>query len=99
VPPGRGRAIFQSHRFRQACGDYWLGFTTPYTPEQSGLIERFLRNLREGWTWQTNFQSFLEAKRVMGRWIENDNWSAKDRTKVENSGALECWEIQFPEQR
>jgi len=64
--------IFQSRRFRRACRDYRLRqeFTTPYTPEQNGLIERFFRSLKEECTWQTNFRSFREAKRVVGRWIE-----------------------------
>jgi putative transposase len=36
--------IFQSRRFRAACKDYRLRqeFITPYTPEQNGMIERFV---------------------------------------------------------
>ena len=34
------------------------------------MIERFFRSLKEECTWQTNFRSFREAKRVVGRWIE-----------------------------
>ncbi|MCA9471860.1 MAG: transposase family protein, partial [Nitrospira sp.] len=39
--------IFQSQRFRRACGEYRLQqeFITPYAPEQNGLIERFFRSL------------------------------------------------------
>jgi len=41
--------IFQSRRFRAAMKDYCLRqeFITPYTPEQSGMIERFFRSLKE----------------------------------------------------
>jgi putative transposase len=64
--------IFQSRRFREACRDYRLRqeFTTPYMPEQNGLIERFFRSLKEECTRQTNFRSFREAKRAVGQWIE-----------------------------
>jgi len=48
--------IFQSRRFRRACRDYRLQQEfTPYTPEQNGLIERFVRSLKEECTWQTTF--------------------------------------------
>jgi hypothetical protein len=69
--------IFQSRRFREACRDYRLRqeFTTPYMPEQNGLIERFFRSLKEECTWQTNFRSFREAKRAVARWIEWYNTS------------------------
>jgi len=70
--------IFQSRRFLRACRDYRLRqeFTTPYTPEQNGLIERSFRSLKEECTWQTNFRSFREAKRAVGRWIE---WYNEER--------------------
>ncbi|MCA9480576.1 MAG: transposase family protein, partial [Nitrospira sp.] len=46
---GDNGLIFQSRRFRRACGDDRLQqeFMTPYTPEQNGLIERFFRSLKE----------------------------------------------------
>ncbi len=45
-------------------------FITPYTPEQNGLIERFFRSLKEECTWQHNFSSFRQARRVIRRWID-----------------------------
>jgi len=42
-----------------------------YTPEQNGLIERFLRSLNEKSTWQTNYRSFRDAKRATAGWIES----------------------------
>ena len=64
--------VFQSRRFRAACRDYRLTqeFITPYTPEQNGMIERFFRSLKEECVWQYNFDSFLEAKKAIGQWIE-----------------------------
>jgi putative transposase len=63
--------IFTSRRFRNACRFYHLRqeFITPYTPEQNGLIERFFRSLKEECTWQHNFASFAQAKRVIEKWI------------------------------
>jgi putative transposase len=37
-------------------------FITPYTVEQNGLIERFLRSFKEEGVWQHNFGSFAEAR-------------------------------------
>jgi len=45
-------------------------FIRPYTPEQSGLIERFFRSLKEECVWQHNFGSFGEARTAITRWIE-----------------------------
>ena len=63
--------IFQSRRFRQACGEYRLRqeFITPYTPEQNGLIERFFRSLKEECVWQHHFAGFEEAQRAVARWM------------------------------
>jgi putative transposase len=63
--------IFQSQRFRQACGFYRLEqeYITPYTPEQNGMIERFFRSLKEECIWQHTFENFAEAKMVITAWI------------------------------
>ena len=63
--------IFQSRRFRRACGDYRLQqeFITPYTPEQNGLIERFFRSLKEECVWQHHFAGFEDAQRAVSRWM------------------------------
>ncbi|MCS6316512.1 MAG: IS3 family transposase [Nitrospira sp.] len=62
--------IFQSRRFRQACLDYRLQqeFSTPYMPEQNGMIERFFRSLKEECVWQYTFQTFEEARRIIWDW-------------------------------
>ena len=63
--------IFQSRRFRRACGEYRLQqeFITPYTPEQNGLIERFFRSLKEECVWQHHFAGFEDAQRAVSTWL------------------------------
>ncbi|MDR4481957.1 MAG: IS3 family transposase [Nitrospirales bacterium] len=70
--------MFQSRRFRQACGDYRLQqeFITPYTPDQNGLIERFFRSLKEEWVWPYHFAGFEDARRVVSTWMQ---WYNEDR--------------------
>jgi putative transposase len=57
--------IFQSRRFHHVCRDYRLQqeFITPYTPEQNGMIERFVRSLKDEYVWQHTVQTFEEARR------------------------------------
>jgi transposase InsO family protein len=56
--------ISQNRRCREACRDYRLQqeFTTPYTPKQNGLIERFFRSLKEECAWQHAFPTFEDAR-------------------------------------
>ncbi|MDH4343175.1 MAG: IS3 family transposase, partial [Nitrospira sp.] len=70
--------IFQSRRFRQACRDYRLQqeFSTPYTPERNGLIERSFRSLKDECVWQHTFQTFEEARRIIRDWV---HWYNEDR--------------------
>ncbi|MGM1052262.1 MAG: transposase [Pseudomonadota bacterium] len=48
-------------------------FTTPYTPEQNGLVERFFRSLKAEGICQQRFESLGQARAVIGRWIRYDN--------------------------
>jgi len=63
--------IFQSLSFREACRFYRLDqeYITPYTTKQNGMIERFFRSLKEECVWQQRFQSFVEARREIARWL------------------------------
>ena len=64
--------IFQSRRFRRACGEYRLQqeFITPYTPEQNGLIERFFRSLKEECVWPYHFAGFEDARQAVSTWMQ-----------------------------
>jgi putative transposase len=62
---------FRAGAFAPACHDYRLRqeFITPYTPEQNGLVERFFRSLKEECVWLHNFDSFIEARAAITKWI------------------------------
>jgi transposase InsO family protein len=45
-------------------------YITPYSPEQSGMIERFMRTLKEECIWLHSFEIFTEAKRIIEDWIK-----------------------------
>ncbi|WP_018870821.1 IS3 family transposase [Thioalkalivibrio sp. ALgr3] len=67
--------VFSSRRFTATVKAYGLNqeFTTPYTPEQNGLIERFFRSLKEECIWQHRFESLGHARAVIGDWIRYYN--------------------------
>ena len=48
-------------------------YITPYSPEQNGAIERFMRTLKEECIWLNAFASFREAKSKIETWIEEYN--------------------------
>jgi putative transposase len=51
-------------------------FITPYTPEQNGMIERFIRTLKEQCIYQHRFESLQHAHWVIRKWI---NFYNKER--------------------
>lgn len=63
--------VFGSELFRGVARDYGLRqeFITPYTPEQNGLAERFIRSLKEECAWLQNFESLEQARTVIAAWI------------------------------
>jgi len=63
--------IFQSRRFRAACGTiaFRREFITPYAPEKSRIAELLLCSLNEECIWQHGFRSSVEARRALPRWI------------------------------
>ena len=64
--------VFGSKLFRAVVREYGLKqeFITPYTPEQNGLAERFIRSLKEECVWQNNFESMEHARATIAKWID-----------------------------
>ena len=48
-------------------------YITPYSPEQNGAIERFMRTLKEECIWLNSHIRFRDAKSVIESWIEEYN--------------------------
>ncbi|WP_281273113.1 integrase core domain-containing protein [Desulfosoma caldarium] len=48
-------------------------YITPYSPQQNGMIERFMRTLKEECIWLNLFSSFDEAKAIIEGWIREYN--------------------------
>ena len=67
--------IFTSKSYLKLVHDYGLcpEYITPYSPEQNGVIERFMRTLKEECIWLQLFSSFDEAKRIIEAWIDDYN--------------------------
>ena len=63
--------VFASKLYRRLCREYGLvqEFITPYTPEENGLVERFMRSFKEECAWLHNFTSLEEAREVIRNWI------------------------------
>lgn len=67
--------VFGSHGYRALVRDYGLKqeYITPYTPEQNGLCERFIRSFKEECAWLHRFQDIREARLVIAQYIEHYN--------------------------
>lgn len=67
--------VFGSRAYRALVKDYGLKqeYITPYTPEQNGLCERFIRSFKEECAWLHRFQDIREARAVVARYIEHFN--------------------------
>jgi len=67
--------VFASKTFTKTVRDYGLQqeFITPYSPEQNGLVERFIRSFKEECVWQPRFESVAHADAVIRCWMRNYN--------------------------
>lgn len=67
--------VFTSRRFTATVRAYGLQqeFITPYTPQQNGVIERFIRTLKEECVWQHRFESLPHAQRALNQWMRYYN--------------------------
>ncbi len=64
--------VFGSRTYRKLVREYGLEqeFITPYTPEENGLAERFIRSFKEECAWLNNFESIDQARAAIDKWVE-----------------------------
>lgn len=67
--------VFGSRRYRAVVNDYGLTqeYITPYTPQQNGLCERFIKTFKEEFAWTRNFKSIQHARLALRAWIHQYN--------------------------
>jgi putative transposase len=68
--------VFGSRRYRAVVNDYGLTqeYITPYTPQQNGLCERFIKTFKEEFAWTRNFKSIEHARFALRAWIHHYNY-------------------------
>lgn len=84
--------IFSSKQYLKLVSRYGLKpeYITPYSPEQNGVIERFMRTLKEECIWLNLFTSFEEAKRIIEAWIDEYN-TARPHQELGYLSPVEYW--------
>ena len=67
--------VFGSRRYRAVVRDYGLTqeYITPYTPQQNGLCERFIKTFKEEFAWVRRYQSIQHARFALRAWINRYN--------------------------
>ena len=67
--------VFGSRRYRAVVTDYGLTqeYITPYTPQQNGLCERFIKTFKEEFAWTRNFKSIEHARFALRVWLHSYN--------------------------
>lgn len=80
APPGMllrhdNGLVFGSRQYRAVVRDYGLTqeYITPYTPQQNGLCERFIKTFKEEFCWCNRFQSIEHARLKLRAWIHRYN--------------------------
>lgn len=80
APPGMllrhdNGLVFGSRQYRAVARDYGLRqeYITPYTPQQNGLCERFIKTFKEEFCWCNRFASIEHARLKLRAWIEHYN--------------------------
>ena len=67
--------VFGSRQYRAVVSDYGLTqeYITPYTPQQNGLCERFIKTFKEEFAWSRNFRSIEHARLALRAWLREYN--------------------------
>ena len=67
--------VFGSRSFRSVVKDYGLQqeYITPYTPQENGLCERFIKTFKEEFCWCNRFTSLAEARIALSHFIHHYN--------------------------
>ncbi|MEM9601417.1 MAG: transposase [Pseudomonadota bacterium] len=48
-------------------------FIAPYSPEQNGVVERFIRSMKEECVWQNRFESIAHGRTTLSSCIRHYN--------------------------
>ena len=77
APPGMrlrhdNGLVFGSRQYRAVVSDYGLQqeYITPYTPQQNGLCERFIKTFKEELCWTQRFVTLEHARMKIRAWID-----------------------------
>lgn len=67
--------VFGSKQYRRLAAEYGLQqeFITPYSPEENGLCERFIRSFKEECAWLHRFESIDQARSTIRSWVAHYN--------------------------
>ncbi len=67
--------VFGSRQYRAVVSDYGLTqeYITPYTPQENGLCERFIKTFKEEFAWTRRFKSIKHARMALRAWANEYN--------------------------
>ena len=71
----RRRHATGAHQVDLICAEPGIDhrLAPPMRPQANGMVERFIRSLKEECVWQHRFESISHAREVIGQWIRHYN--------------------------